>query len=57
MNNCLNNSKFQDDVLNQRIEARKYKIESTRQSLLMKKNIQAKLTTKVLRKLLKKIYR
>ena len=30
MTNCLKNDKFQDDILNQRIEAqKKYKIEST----------------------------
>ena len=44
----------QDEILNQRIEAqKKYKIESTPTIMINEKNIQIKLITKLLKKLLK----
>ena len=43
MNNCLENDKFQDEILNQRIEAqKKYKIESTPTIFINEKNTMAK---------------
>ena len=43
MNNCLENDKFQDEILNQRIEAQKnIKLSLLQQFLSMKKNTMAK---------------
>ena len=55
MNNCLNNSKFQDDVLNQRIEAqKKYKIESTPTIIVNEKKYSGKTDYKSFKKIIEK---
>jgi len=51
MDKCLNNSKAQDEILNQRIEAQKnIRLSQLRLSLLMKRNMKIKLIIKYLKK-------
>ena len=55
MNNCLENDKFQDEILNQRIEAqKKYKIESTPTIFINEKKYNGKIDYKAFKKTLEK---
>ena len=55
MNECLKNSKAQDEILNQRIEAqRKYKIESTPTVLINEKKYTNKIDYKTFKKIIDK---
>ena len=55
MNNCLENDKFQDEILNQRIEAqKKYKIESTPTIFINEKKYNGKIDYKTFKKTLEK---
>ena len=55
MNNCLKNDKFQDEILNQRIEAqKKYKIESTPTIFINEKKYNGKIDYKTFKKTLEK---
>ena len=55
MNNCLENDKFQDEILNQRIEAqKKYKIESTPTIFINEKKYNGKIDYKAFKKTIEK---
>ena len=55
MNECLNNDKAQDDILNQRIEGqKKYKIESTPTIYINEKKYTGKVNYKQFKKLVEK---
>ena len=55
MNNCLENDKFQDEILNQRIEAqKKYKIESTPTIFINEKKYNGKIDYKAFKKTLER---
>ena len=55
MNNCLENDKFQDEILNQRIEAqKKYKIDSTPTIFINEKKYNGKIDYKAFKKTLEK---
>ena len=55
MNNCLENDKFQDEILNQRIEAqKKYKIESTPTIFINEKKYNGKIDYKTFKKTLER---
>ena len=58
MDNCLNSSEAQDDVLNQRITAqKKYKIESTPTVLVNEKKYKGKIDYKKFKNIIEKIYK
>ena len=55
MDKCLNNSKAQDEILNQRIEAqKKYKIESTPTIIVNEKKYENKIDYKIFKKVIDK---
>ena len=55
MNNCLENDKFQDEILGHRLEAqKKYKIESTPTILINEKKYNGKIDYKAFKKTLEK---
>ena len=55
MDKCLNNSKAQDEILNQRIEAqKKYKIESTPTIIVNEKKYENKIDCKIFKKVIDK---
>ena len=55
MNNCLNDDKVQDEILNQRIEAqKKYKIESTPTIIVNGKKYTNKVDYKSFKKIIDK---
>jgi len=55
MDTCLNNSKAQDEILNQRIEAqKKYKIESTPTIIVNEKKYENKIDYKIFKKVIDK---
>ena len=55
MTKCLKNDKFQDEILNQRIEAqKKYKIESTPTIFINEKKYKGKVDYKSFKKIIEK---
>ena len=55
MNKCLKNEKFQDEILNLRIEAqKKYKIESTPTIFINEKKYTGKIEYKEFKKIIEK---
>ena len=55
MDQCLNNTKAQDEILNQRIDAqKKYKIESTPTILINEKKYSDKVDYKIFKKIIEK---
>ena len=55
MNNCLKDEKFQDEILNQRIEAqKKYKIEATPTILINEKRYSGKIDYTEFKKIVEK---
>ena len=55
MNNCLNNEKLQDEILNQRIDAQKnYKIDSTPTIFINGKKYTGKIDYKEFKKTIEK---
>ena len=55
MTNCLKSDKFQDDILNQRIEAqKKYKIESTPTIYVNEKKYSGKVNYKKFKEIIEK---
>ena len=58
MNNCLKDDNFQDEILNQRIEAqKKYKIEATPTILVNEKKYTGNVEYKKFKKIIKKIFK